>query len=500
MSKPGCRLINKGCALPPYSLRSKDAARTAILFLIPAVSTAVFAQSPPASPDRPWHTSDEQHLTSYGRGVRQPAFPIDPERAYSLAELIDLAETHNPETRVAWENARAQGAALGIARSELYPILSAVALAGVDRSEVPLGTRFYRHTDPSDQVSLDLNYTIFDFGARRGRIAAESARLLAANSSFNDVHRRLIFEVQETYYRLLNASAQDTAARASLANAGAVQQAAEERLRNGLATLPDVLEARSATAQSQYDLQAVLGAEETARGDLATALGARAATIIHVEPLSEVPTPESVGEAVEQATNRALNQRPDVQAELAGVRVAEAQRKEARAAYYPTLSFRANANGQSLYIEQQTLRWGHTADLTGGLALSLSWTAFDGGARRNRLMQAEAEIRRADSQVGATRDSVEDEVWTAYSNLKTAFRQREAATALLESASQSYAAALESYNYGVRNVLDVTAAQKVLAGARSADIVARTQVLTALADLAFRCGDSIQTNTRKPGP
>jgi outer membrane protein TolC len=351
-----------------------------------------------------------------------------------------------------------------------------------------------------NEVTLDLNYTILDFGARRGRIAAESALLLAANFGFNDVHRKLIFEVEQTYYRLLNASAQDSAARASLANAEAVQQAAEERLRDGLATLPDVLEARSATAQSQYDLQAVLGAEQTARGDLATALGTHAATMIRVEPLSEVPTPESIGETVEQATHRALNQRPDLQAEMAGIRVAEAQRKEAQAAYYPTLNFRTNASAQSLYLKQQTLPLGHTADLTGGLALSLNWTVFDGGARRSRLVQAEAGIRRADSQVGAASDSIEDEVWTAYSNLNTAFRQREAATALLESATQSYAAALESYNDGVRNLLDVTAAQKVLAGARSADIVARTQVLTALADLAFRCGDSIQANTRKPGP
>ena len=133
------------------------------------------------------------------------------------------------------------------------------------------------------------------------------------------MHRKLIFQVQQAYYRLLNASAQDTAARASLANAEAVQQAAEERLRNGLATLPDVLEARSATAQSQYDLQAVLGAEQIARGDLATALGAPAATMIRVEPLSEVPTPDSIGETVEQVIDRALDQRPDLQAELAGV-------------------------------------------------------------------------------------------------------------------------------------------------------------------------------------
>ena len=475
-------------------------ARTPVPLAILMAAAPLFAQSPPASPDRPWHTPAERQIVNDGKRVREPSVPIEREKAYSLAELIDLAESHNPETRVAWESARAQAAALGIARSELYPTLSAVALLGVDRAEIPLGTRFYRFTIPAAQVSLDLNYTIFDFGARRGRIAAESARVLAANFAFNDVHRKLIFQVQQAYYRLLNASAQDTAARASLANAEAVQQAAEERLRNGLATLPDVLEARSATAQSQYDLQAVLGAEEIARGDLATALGAPAATAIRAEPLSEVPTPESIGQTVEQAMERALDRRPDLQAELAGIRVAEAERKEAAAAYYPSLNLRASPGVQSLFEQQQTLPWGHTTDLTGGMALSLNWTVFDGGARRSRLMEAEAETRRAQSQVNAARDSIEDEVWTAYSNLNTAFRQREAATALLTSATQSYAAALESYNYGVRNLLDVTAAQKLLAQARSADILARTQVLITLADLAFRCGDSIQSNTGKPRP
>ena len=487
-------------ALPTHSLTCKVLARITVALPTLLAAIPVFAQTPPASPDRPWHTSDERQITNAGKRLGQSAVPLDRDRAYSLAELIDLAEAHNPETRVAWETACAQAAALGIARSELYPTLSAVALAGVDREEIPLGKRFYRHTDPAVQASLDLNYTILDFGARRGRIDAQSARVLAANFAFNDVHRKLIFQVQEAYYRLLNASAQETAARASLANAVAVQQAAEERLRNGLATLPDVLEARSATAQSQYDLQAVLGAEQISRGDLATALGAPAATMIRIEPLTEVPTPESFGESVEQVTYRALDKRPDLQGEVAGVRLAEAQRKEARAAYYPSLNFRANPTAESLYIEQQTLPWGHTSDLTGGVALSLNWTVFDGAARRSRLAQAESQIRGAEAQVSGARDSIEDEVWTAYSNLNTAFRQREAAIALLDSATQSYAAALESYNYGVRNLLDVTAAQKLLAQARSADILARTQVLTALADLAFRSGDSIQSKTRKPKP
>ena len=206
------------------------------------------ARSPVAFPRR---TANRKR---WGTVFVNRRFAIESDKTYSLAELIDLAEAHNPETRVAWENARAQAAALGIARSELYPTLSAVALSGVDRSEVPFGSQFYRQTVPVFQASLELNYTIFDFGARRGRIAAESARVLAANFAFNDVHRKLIYEVQQAYYRLLNASGQEAAARASLANAQAVQQAAEERLHDGLATLPDVLEARSATAQAQYDL------------------------------------------------------------------------------------------------------------------------------------------------------------------------------------------------------------------------------------------------------
>jgi outer membrane protein TolC len=375
-----------------------------------------------------------------------------------------------------------------------------VALSGVDRTEAALGSQFYRQTIPVLQASLELNYTIFDFGARRGRISAESARQLGANFAFNDVHRKLIYQVQQAYYRLLNASGQETAARASLVNAQAVQQAAEERLHNGLATLPDVLEARSATAQAQYDLQAVLGAEEIARGDLATALGAPAATMIRVQPLNELPTPESIGETVEQAIDRALDHRPDLQTQVTAIRVADAQRKEAGAAFYPSLSVRADPSAQSRYVLQQTLPWGHTADLEGGLALSLNWTVFDGGARRNRMEQAEAEIRGAQAQVRAGRNQIEDEVWAAYSNLNTAFRQREAATALLEAATQSYAAALESYNYGVRNLLDVTAAQRVLAQARSQDILARTQVLTSFADLAFRTGDSIQAKSRSNRP
>lgn len=298
--------------------------------------TRLFAQSPPVSSDRPWHSFEEYQTVRTTQVSSLPPLRLEPDKVYSLAELIDLAEAHNPQTRVAWESARGQAAALGIARSDLFPMLAAIASTWIDRKEDGFGSRFYRQTPAGFDTALEFTYTIFDFGARRGRINAESARLLASNFGFNGVHRQLIYDVSQAYYRLLNAAGQEEAAGASLVNAQAVQQAAEERLRNGLATLPDVLEARSATAQAQYNLQAVLGAEQISRGDLATALGTPAATRIGVQPLSEVPTPESVPDKVEEAIQRALDQRPDLQAQAAEIRLAQAEREEARSAFYPT--------------------------------------------------------------------------------------------------------------------------------------------------------------------
>jgi outer membrane protein len=474
--------------------------RSAIASLILSYWSSALAQTAPASPDRPWHAMTEQQIKSDGEHVPELRFGVDRNRTYSLGELIDLAEAHNPETRIAWGGARAQLAALGLARSELYPTLAAIALSGTNRGYALLGDRFYRQTLQSFEGTLELSYTIFDFGARGGRIDAARALLFGANFAFNDTHRKLIYQVQQAYYELLNASGQEEAARASLVNAQTAQQAAEERLKNGLATLPDVLEARSATAQAEYDLEAVLGTQEIAHGHLATTLGTSATVTVNVQPLSEIPIPESISNTVDQAIDRALQQRPDLKQQIAEVRSANARIKEARASYYPTLSLNATPTAQSLYGLQQTSPWAHTADLTGSLTVSLNWTVSDGGARKNRVAQAEANSRAAEAQVSATRDQITNEIWTAYSNLKTALRQRQSAIALLQAASQSYAATLESYRYGVRNFLDVTAAQRTLAQARSTDVLARTQVLTAVANLAFQTGDAIQSVARRTRP
>jgi outer membrane protein len=458
------------------------------------------AQRVPVSPERPWRGQHIEEFQQRLRNYPEPHYDMDDEHIYSLADLVDLAESHNPETRAAWQNAKMRGADLGIARSALYPTITAVALASTTRTGVLLGDDFHRQTVGLFQPTLNLNYLVFDFGGRSGDIAEAHAELFAADFSFNDVHRRIIYQITATYYRLLNALGQEEAAKATLANAQAVQQEAESRLRDGLATLPDVLEARAATAQADYDLQDDIGAVEIAQGDLSTTLGLPPNSQYHVQDVNDLTIPEALTESADQAIDRAFEQRPDLMQQVANLRAADASLITARSTYLPTLAFSGIGGLQRGYGRQDLLPDTYAGGETWNVQLALQWDLFDGARREHRVAEAKAKQARAKADIDLLRDQISDEVWAAYSNAKTALRQRQAASALLQSADRSYTAAVRSYDLGLRNLLDVVSAQRALAQARTADVTARTQVLTQMSNLAFRTGDLLRAKTSKGGP
>jgi outer membrane protein len=457
--------------------------KSAVMLSVLLAAVAV-AQKAPLSPNQPWQGS----LQTPPRST--PSLVPDPAKIYTLAELVNLAEQNNPETRVAWENAKARAAELGISKATLYPTVAAAAMASSVRTELLFAPDYIRQTLYSFSPALEVDYTIFDFGRRLDEIAVSRNNLLAANFLFNDTHRKIIYQVMATYYRVLNAKGQEDAAKANLKNAQTVQQAAEARLELGLATLPDVLEARSAAAQADYDLQAAIGASEIAHGDLATALGVSPTGPLQVESIQTLTIPQELNATVETSIDRALAQRPDLMQRVAQLRGAASEVKAAKSAYFPTLIFNGAGGLTKTYGEQDQLPGVYsTNEEFWDARFSLTWTLFDGLAREKRLARARAEQKQAAAQVDAMRDQVENEVWSAYSTARTALRQQKAAAALLEAASSSYNAALQSYNYGVRSQIDVVSAQRTLAAARTADVSARTNLLTGVAALAFQTGD-----------
>jgi outer membrane protein len=459
-----------------------------IFVVLCSASLPAVSQQAPAVPEHPWNGTPKMQPVVPPRHT--PAFVPDPSKIYTLPELVDVAEQNNPETRVAWENAKARAAELGISKASLYPTLAAIALADTNRSQLFFSPEFYRQTSGTFSPVLVVDYTIFDFGRRLQEVAISRGNLLAANFLFNDTHRKIIFEVMAAYYRVLNSKGQEDAQEANLKNAQTVQNAAEARLHEGLATLPDVLEARSAAAQADYDLQAAIGATEIAQGDLATALGIPPVSNFQVESIHNLTIPQDLPDTVETSINRALAQRPDLMQQVEQLRAAGAEIKAAKTAYLPTLGFDGTGGLARIYAQQNLGPGLYSPNQeTWDAKLSLTWNLFDGFARESRLAKAKADQKQAAADVDALRDQVENQVWAAYSTARTALRQQKAAAALLAAASESYDAAIQSYNLGVRSQIDVVSAQRALAAARTADVSARTQLLTGVAALAFQTGD-----------
>jgi outer membrane protein TolC len=92
--------------------------------------------------NRPWAPPN---LPEYQNALRQDSAKalekgkelVNPRKKYALPDLIDLAEQLNPETRVAWQNAKQTLALVGGSKSSYYPFLSLAASAGYTRLFVP---------------------------------------------------------------------------------------------------------------------------------------------------------------------------------------------------------------------------------------------------------------------------------------------------------------------------------------------------------------------------
>jgi outer membrane protein len=460
----------------------------------------LIAQSAPPDPGAVWQPKDVKNLRQELTAMPHESFKLEADKTYTLAELIDLAELHNPETRAAWENAKSRAAALGIARSSLYPTVSAVAIAVSLRQAALIGEYFHRQTEGVFEPVLHVEYLVFDIGGRSGQIDAAKANLLASDLAFNDTHRRIIYQVASAYYRLLNAQGQREAAEVSLENAKTVEEDANARLANGLATKPDQLEASAARAQADFDLQARVGAVDIARGDLATVIGVAPGSPLKVEGIDALKLPSTLANSVDDEIDHAFSQRPDLLQQVAKLRADDASIKQARSTYFPVLSFKGDGGEARAYGQQDMLPGSYAEGEVWTAELDLRWNLFDGARREYRIAQAKADKKATQADIDALRDQIANQVWAAYSNTQTALRQQQAATALLAASQESYESAHEAYGYGVRNLLDVVSAQKSLAQARSEDISARTQLLLEVTNLAFQTGDLIQTQHWSPNP
>jgi outer membrane protein len=484
---------------------------TTLLGMLAVLSGCASNQDQPAAPSaasQPWSSSDYREPSSVSTTNADFAYQLgipvtpDPEKTYDLISLIDLAQAANPQTRIAWEQARAQAAQLGIADSDWYPSLVFMASGGYSRDEYPTPSGGLSTYGPNVTPELSLQWTLLDFGRRKAKIDSAVQALLQSNFHFNRTHQQVAYTVEQSYYAYDASCATVEAMLAALKSAQAVEEAAQARLDAGLATQPDLLLARQDRVRAEFDLRSAQRTVSDTESALAEAVGIAPTTPLKIAPMSALPLPAELTNSVERTMDQALANRPDLAAQLAMFRAREADVSNAKAEYYPQIGLNGSV-GQA-YSHFDAYTGGKTTgpfdydDTIYGINLTLSWDIFDGFLRRNKVREAEARRNQAAAELSALQLKAMREVWKSYVDVKTALVQYEAAQALLTASQDAYDANTTKYQNGLGTLIDLLAAERELARARTTVVESRAELLDSAAALAFAMGEASATPAQSP--
>lgn len=402
-------------------------------------------------------------------------------KTISPMEAVDLALRNNPATRQAWYSARAAAATVGSRQSAYYPNVEVDGSYNRQKSAALGGqTIFYQTTYGPSAI---LNWLLFDFGGRAADVAEARALLAQANAAHDAIMNDVILQVLQAFYGYEGAKSLLAAQEASLKQAEENLSAAEERHRAGVATIADVLQARTTASQQRLAYDTVKGQIAVIRGALATALGIPANTPVEAGELPEDLNLDRVTQSVDDLIALAERQRPDLAAARSAAVAAERHAASVRSDLFPTLG--GLASGGRTYFGGAAAT--SFADLY-SVGVLLRIPVFSGFQKQYDLRRAEEERGVAEAAAESVKQLVIQQVWSSYYNVKTAAQKIRTTRDLVESARESADVTRGRYTAGVGSILDLLTAESALASARAQDVGARAEFLFSLAQLAHDVG------------
>jgi outer membrane protein TolC len=362
------------------------------------------------------------------------------ERWKELSELLP-----NLSARVQ-EDAQTQSlAALGF--NKLLPLLSP---PGSNLSGFPRITPAFNYFDARASLSQSIfNYRDF----KKERAASEGVK--AAQFSYKDAREMVVLAVGNSYLQAIAAGARVETAQAQVTNAQALYGKAGDQLKAGLSPAIDAL-------RSQVELQTRQQQLIVARNDLAKQK-LNLARIIGLPPGQEFELTEKAPYQalaplpLEAYLQRAYAERADYQAALSQVRAAELSRAAASAGRYPTVDLNANLGDIGVTPSQSSGTW----QVNGGINIPI----FAGNRVHSDVLEADAQLKQARSQLGDLRGRIDYEVRTALLDLNAAAEQVEVARSSVDLAEQALAQSRDRFTAGVADNLEVVQAQEAVASA-----------------------------------
>lgn len=495
-----------------------DVVGLAALALLAGCSTPSALQLP-ESASQPWQADSSawslasDSTTAASTTASQPnsfAIPAVPElpafqapvayaqnTALGLPQLIDIAQRQNPNTQLTWNRAREAALSVGLTDALFLPTLTANVITGKQKVNVPVTLPLQLgNVDVKNNVSgttpfLTLTWLLFDFGERNALREGAQYAALTSNILFNAAHQKIIRDVTDAYYRYNAARANAELARKSLQQHEHVLKAVTARMDAGLATKMDLALAKQALAQGRLNTVTHEGLERTSYLALLQAIGLPPDTKLDVASPALDQLPASTNRLTQERIEAVIAQRADIAAAYAAVKMADAGKRAAQAAFMPKIYMGAGwAKNNSNFQAGSLPSIGAQNTATGAL-IGISVPLYDAGLRSTQLSKAKIAQEQAQLQLEHLHVTAVREIVAAEQVLQTALESHEAAQELVQTASVVHDAALESYKVGRTSTVLLTESAIQLNKAHQAEAEAKYAAIAAAANLAFVMGTMV---------
>jgi outer membrane protein len=426
---------------------------------------------------------------------------LDRHRAYSLPELIDIAQSNNPLTRTAWNDARNAALATGIAESAYLPRVRATAAEvylNNQGSVSAAGSSFPSNAEANGPIAAaSLEWLLFDFGERAAKAQAAKQASIISNIAFNATHQQIIYDVSVAFYANAAARAHAATAGQSLKDAQEVEAAATDRYKNAIGTVVEVSQAHQATAQAKLALVQATGAAENAYLNLISAMGISPLTRINVVTAANRRLSPGMTASIQGIISTALARRPDILTAYAAQKAANADVDAAVAEFLPKVFLTGTTayNAASLSVtsipglgQQSGTANINPSRFASSVLVGATVPIYDGGTRAALLEQARNNADSAGALLTRRRNDAVRQLVVADNALRTSLSAYSASNALAAAAQTTFDGALASYRNRVGSITDVNIAQSQLLQARNASTDAYSMALSAAATLALATG------------
>lgn len=398
-----------------------------------------------------------------------------------LQTLIRSALKNNYNLLSAAERINAARARLGITRSNQYPQISADPdFAGGKNAESIKSNIF--------SVAADASFQLDFWGRFRRATEAARAQLLAEQDAQKIVLLTLVSDVASDYFELRDLDLQLRITQDTVTTQQKSVNLTEMRLKHGVATRLDVLQARqvldSANAQIP-DLERMIGQTEVA---ISILLGNYPQSVPRGRPIA-IDTPQGwqwtetlPPQLPPGLPSSLLERRPDVREAEQNLIAANADIGVAKAMFFPQVSLLGSGGGAFGH----TVFFGASVPASAGIwsyAAGLAQPIFEGGALRSNLRYAKSQYREAligyKQTIQKAFGDVSDALIGYRKYHQVLARQQESVHELRETVRVS----LMRYRGGASNYLDVLDSQRSLFSAEQTLAQARNNEYQSVVEL-----------------